>query len=122
MNLGDSVDGASRSEHDDYGRSGSFAGPDHDKPARSPRTQETLQGIQDIIDRLAAATRQLGDPGRRVPGTWVRPELPDPVTLACESPQQAHAVGGAERGRAQQRERANVAGDVRLALQVDAAG
>jgi hypothetical protein len=81
MNLGSSVHDASRSEHDDYGRSGGIAGPDHDKPARSPRTQETVQDIQDIIDRLAAVTHQLGHTGRQVPGTGVRPDLPDPVTL-----------------------------------------
>jgi hypothetical protein len=97
MNLGDSVHGASRSEHDDHGQSGSVARPGHDKPPPSPGTQETLQDIQDIIDRLAAVTRQLGEPGHRVPGTAVRPDVPDPVTLASEAAQQAHAVSGAER-------------------------
>ena len=86
MNLGDSVPGASRSEHDDYDRSGSVAGPGHDKPVRSPRAHEALQDIQDIIDRPAAVTRQLGRPGRGVPGTGRRPDLPDPVTLGLRDP------------------------------------
>jgi hypothetical protein len=86
MNLGDSVPGASRSEHDDYDRSGSVAGAGHDKPARSPWAHEALQDIQDIIDRLAAVTHQLGYRGRGGPGTGGQPDLPDPVTLGSRDP------------------------------------
>jgi hypothetical protein len=88
MNLGDSVHDASRSY----------------KP---------LQDIQDIVDKLAAVTRQLGGPDR---GT------PDGITLSAETAKQAEAVCRIEGGGAQQRESADVPGDIRLALQVDAAG
>ena len=63
MSLGDSVNDASRSEHDSVGRAGVIAGFDHDKRTRSPRSQESLQDIQDIIDKLAAVTQELRRPG-----------------------------------------------------------
>jgi hypothetical protein len=88
MNLGDSVHDASRSY----------------KP---------LQDIQDIVDKLAAVTRQLGGPDRSTPGG---------ITLSAETAKQAEAVCRIEGSGAQQREGADVPGDVRLALQVDAAG
>ncbi len=53
-------DDASRSRPDDASRLGAAAGYGIGKPARSPRT---LQDIQDIIDKLAAVTQQLGRPG-----------------------------------------------------------
>jgi hypothetical protein len=113
MKPGDSVLNASRSEHDDAGRSGAVAGTDHDKLTWSPRTQESLEDIQGIVDKLAALTRQLGRPVRTAPGI---------LTLGPEVSQQAHAIGGAERSGAQQGDGADVAGNVRLALQVDATG
>jgi hypothetical protein len=69
MKPGDSVLNASRSEHDDAGRSGAVAGIDHDKLTWSSRTQESLEDIQDIIDKLAAITRQLGRPVRAAPAS-----------------------------------------------------
>ena len=94
MNLGDSAYDASRSRLDDatarcrrWRRS--------EKPARSPRTQEALQDIQDLVDKLAAVTRQLGRHDRGASG---------PVTLNPEAPQQAEAVRGAKRGGAEQGE------------------
>lgn len=113
MKPGDSVLNASRSEHDDAGRPGAVAGIDHDKLTWSSRTQESLEDIQDIIDKLAAITRQLGRPVRAAPGF---------LTLGPEASQQAHAVSGAERGGTQQGEGADVTGNIRLALQVDATG
>ena len=113
MKPGDSVLNASRSEHDDADRSGAVASIDHDKLTWSPRTQESLEDIQNIIDKLAAITQQLGRPARTAP---------DILTLGPEVSQQAHAVSGAERGGTQQGEGADVTGHVRLALQVDATG
>ena len=69
MNPGDSAHDASRSGLEDARWLGSAAGHGNDKPARSPRTHESLQDIQDIVDKLAAVTRQLGRHGRRVPGS-----------------------------------------------------
>jgi hypothetical protein len=112
MNLGDSVHDASRSGLDDAGRPAA-AGFGNDVPARSPRSYKPLQDIQDIVDKLAAVTRQLGSPGRGAPAS---------ITLSAEAPQQAEAVCRIEGGGTQQREGADVTGDVRLALQVDTAG
>jgi hypothetical protein len=113
MNPGDSVHDASRSGLDDASRPGAAAGYGNDTPAQSPRAYKTVQDIQDLVDKLAAVTQQLGRHGRSVPGS---------VTLAPEAPQHAQAVLRSERGGAQPRERADEAGDVRLALPVDAAG
>ena len=112
MNLGDSAHDASRSRPDDASPPAAAAGDGSDKPARSPRTQEALQDIQDLVDKLAAVTRQLGRHDRGVSG---------PVALAPEAPQQAEAARGAKRGGTEQGEGPDVPGDVRLALQVDAA-
>jgi hypothetical protein len=67
MKPGDSVQDASRSEHDGAGRAGATAG--FDKLTRSPGTQKPLQDIQDIIDKLAVVTQELRRPGSRVPGS-----------------------------------------------------
>lgn len=112
MNLGDSAYDASRSRLDDASRPGAATGDGSEKPARSPRTQEALQDIQDLVDKLAAVTRQLGGHDRGVSG---------PVTLTAEAPQQAEAVRGAKSGGAEQGEGPDIPGDVRLALQVDTA-
>ena len=112
MNLGDSAHDASRSRLDDASRPGAAAGDGSGKPARSPRTQEALQDIQDLVDKLAAVTRQLGRHDRGVSA---------PATLASEAPQQAEAVRGTKRSGAEQGEGADIPGDVRLALQVDTA-
>jgi len=136
MNPGDSVQEASRSGLDeasglgaagqdpadqgsadqgraDQGRADTGrAGYSNGTPARSPRTQKPLQDIQDLIDKLAAVTQQLRHPGSRVAG---------PSNLDPQATQQPRAVGRAQRGGAQERERADVPGDVVLAFQVDAA-
>ena len=59
MNPGDSVNDASRSEHDGGGLDGAIADFGHDKPRRSPRSHKPLQDIQDLIDKLAAVTQEL---------------------------------------------------------------
>ena len=64
MNPGDSVHDASRSGLDDASWPRSAAGHGNDRPTRSPRINEPLQDIQDIVDKLAAVTRQLGRHGR----------------------------------------------------------
>jgi hypothetical protein len=69
MHPGDSAHDASRSGLDDASWPGSAAGHGNDKPVRSPRTYEPLQDIQQIVDKLAAVTRQLGRHGRRMPGS-----------------------------------------------------
>src|ERR1019366_1035202 len=117
MNPGDSVYDASRSEHDGPGWAGATVGFGHDKPTRSPRSQKPIQDIQDIIDKLAAVNQELRRPGpsRSAPGSL------GPRSLGAEAAQQLRAVAGTERGRTQQREGADVAGHVRLALQIDAA-
>jgi hypothetical protein len=61
MNPGDSVQDATRSGPDEA--SGLGAAADQGTPTRSPRTQKTLQDIQDLIDKLAAVTQQLRHPG-----------------------------------------------------------
>jgi hypothetical protein len=111
MNSGDYAHDAGLPGPDDVSRLDASA--DNVKPARSLRTQRSLQDIQDIIDKLAAVTQQLRRPVRCVT---------ESVALAPEAPQQEEAVGRAERGGAEQRERTDIAGDVRLALQVDTAG
>ena len=59
MNPGDSVQDATRSGPDEANGSGAAA----DEPTRSPGTQQPLQDIQDLIDKLAAVTQQLRRPG-----------------------------------------------------------
>ena len=59
MNPGDSVQDATRSGPDEANDLGAAA----DEPTRSPGTQKPLQDIQDLIDKLAAVTRQLRHPG-----------------------------------------------------------
>ena len=61
MNPGDSVQDASRSGLDEASGPGA-AGQGSGTPARSPRTQKPLQDIQDLIDKLAAVSRQLRHP------------------------------------------------------------
>lgn len=77
------------------------------------RSYKPLQDIQDIVDKLAAITRQLGGPDLGTPGG---------ITLSAETAKQAEAVCRIEGSGAQQRESADVPGDICLALQVDAAG
>ncbi len=105
MNHGDSGHDASQP--------GTAADGGSEKPARPPGTQEPLQDIQELVDKLAVVTRQLGRHDR---GGF------RPVTLAPEAPQQAQPIRGAERGGAEQGEGPDVPGHVRLALQVDTAG
>jgi hypothetical protein len=59
MNPGDSVQDATRSGPDEASGFGTATG----ETTRSPRTQKPLQDIQDLIDKLAAVTRQLRHPG-----------------------------------------------------------
>ena len=61
MNPGDSVHDASRTGPDETGDTGA-AGQGNDTLTRSPRTEKSLQDIQDIIDKLAAVTLQLRHP------------------------------------------------------------
>ncbi len=63
MNIGDSVQDASRSRTDD-GTVPGAAGEGDGQQARSLRTQKHLQDIQDLIDKLAAVTQQLRHPSR----------------------------------------------------------
>ena len=60
MNPGDSVHDASRTGPDETGDPGAAQG--NDTLTRSPRTEKSLQDIQDIIDKLAAVTQQLRHP------------------------------------------------------------
>ena len=71
MNFGDSVQDASRSVADDVTVPGAVGGGGDSHEARSLRTQRPLQDIQDLIDKLAAMTQQLRDPGRRSDGARV---------------------------------------------------
>lgn len=66
MNIGNSVQDASRSETED----GTMPdAPGHDShQARSLRAQKHLQDIQDLIDKLAAVTQQLRHPSRSSDG------------------------------------------------------
>ena len=65
MNPGDSVQDASRSGPDEASGFGAAAGQGNSTPDRSPRTQQPLQDIQDIIDKLAAVTRAVAPPGQQ---------------------------------------------------------
>jgi hypothetical protein len=115
MNIGDSMQDVSRSGPED-GTGPGAVGHGDGHQARSLRTHKPLQDIQDLIDKLAAVTQQLRHPSRG------SDRVPDSHALGREVPQQPCAVGGAERRRAEQREGADVAGHVGLALQVDTAG
>jgi len=63
MNVGDSVQDASRSATEDGPVPGAL-GHDDSHQARSLRAQRHLQDIQDLIDKLAAVTQQLRHPSR----------------------------------------------------------
>ena len=63
MNIGDSVQDASRSGIEDGTVQGAL-GHDDSHQARSLRAQKHLQDIQDLIDKLAAVTQQLRHPSR----------------------------------------------------------
>lgn len=63
MNIGDSVQDASRSGPDDGTMPGA-AGPGDGRQARSLRTAKHLQDIQELIDRLATVTQELRHPSR----------------------------------------------------------
>jgi len=65
MNFGDSVQDASRSDHDDVTVPSAVGGDGDSHEARSVRTQKPVQDIQDLIDKLAAVTQQLRHPGRK---------------------------------------------------------
>jgi hypothetical protein len=62
MNPGDSVQDVSRTGPDEASDF-SAAGQDNNTQAQSPGFQKPLQDIQDIIDKLAAVTKQLRHPG-----------------------------------------------------------
>ena len=62
MNPGDSVHDASRTRLDEASGLGAAAGQGSQTPARSPRTYKPVQDIQDLIDKLAAVSRQLRHP------------------------------------------------------------
>ena len=62
MNPGDSVQDVSRPGPDEASGPGPAVGQGHGTMTRSPRTEEALQDIQDIVDKLAAVTQQLRHP------------------------------------------------------------
>ena len=62
MNSGDSAQDASRARPDEASGLGADAGLGSQTPALSPRTHEPVQDIQDLIDKLAAVSRQLRHP------------------------------------------------------------
>jgi hypothetical protein len=66
MNPGDSVQDVSRTGPAEASGIGADAGQGNSSPARSLRTAETLQDIQEIVDKLAAVTQQLRHPNRSV--------------------------------------------------------
>jgi hypothetical protein len=66
MNPGDSVQDVSRTEPDEASGIGAAAGQGNGTLARSLRTREPLQDIQEIVDKLAAVTQQLRHPNRSV--------------------------------------------------------
>ena len=66
MNPGDSVQDVSRTGPDEAGGIGAAAAPGNGVPARSLKTHEALQDIQEIVDKLAAVTQQLRHPNRSV--------------------------------------------------------
>jgi len=116
-----------RSRPDDASEPDETAGQAGGTPSRSGWTQRPLQEIQDLIDRLAAVTQQLRHPGSASRDSSREPDADPAVagvdgTLAGQAPQQAITVGHAQGGGAQQREGADIARDVGLALQVHAAG
>ena len=135
MNSGNSRPDAElscRPAQDDAIESG--AADDHGSgtPAQPAGAQRPLQDIQDIIDKLAAVTQQLRRPTSSLHGS---PRLAgcdrgliraDPVPrlpgVPGQGPQQAGALSRAEGRRAEQSEGPDVAGDLFLALQVDASG
>ena len=63
MNVGDSVQDASRSATEDGLVPGAL-GREDSHQARSLRAQRHLQDIHDLIDKLAAVTQQLRHPSR----------------------------------------------------------
>jgi len=66
MNPGDSVQDVSRTGPDEASGLGAAAGPGSGTMARSPRTEQPLEDIQDIIDKLAAVTQELRRPKNNV--------------------------------------------------------
>jgi hypothetical protein len=66
MNIGDSVQDASRSGPDDGTVPGAVGHDGHQ--VWSLRAQKPLQDIQDLIDKLAAVTQQLRHPSRSSDG------------------------------------------------------
>ena len=62
MNPGDSVHDVSRTGPDEASGLGAAAGQGNGTMARSPRTEKSLEDIQDIIDKLAAVTQELRRP------------------------------------------------------------
>jgi len=66
MNPGDSVQDVSRTGPDEAGGLGTAAGQVSGTVARSPRTEQPLEDIQDIIDKLAAVTQELRRPKNNV--------------------------------------------------------
>jgi hypothetical protein len=67
MKFGDSAQDATRPGPDDATQPGTGDGDGDAERARSLWVQEPLQAIQDIIEKLAAVTRQLRSP-RPSPG------------------------------------------------------
>jgi hypothetical protein len=59
MKFGDGAQDATQPGPGDAAAAGTAGGDGDGKPARSLRTQESLQDIMDIIDKLAAITQQL---------------------------------------------------------------
>jgi hypothetical protein len=62
MNPGDSVHDASRTRLDEASGPGAAAGDGSQTPERSPGIHKPVQDIQDLIDKLAAVSRQLRHP------------------------------------------------------------
>ncbi|HEX5296269.1 MAG TPA: hypothetical protein VFW50_04705 [Streptosporangiaceae bacterium] len=62
MNPGDSVHDASRTRLDEASGPGAAAGEGSQTPEPSPGIYKPLQDIQDLIDKLAAVSRQLRHP------------------------------------------------------------
>ena len=66
MNPGDSVQDVSRTGPDEASGIGAAPAQGNGTPVRSLRAQESLQDIQEIVDKLAAVTQQLRHPNRSV--------------------------------------------------------
>jgi hypothetical protein len=66
MNPGDSVQDVSLTGPDEASGIGAAPAQGNGTPARSLRAQESLQDIQEIVDKLAAVTQQLRHPNRSV--------------------------------------------------------